>query len=48
MLDFLFDRFDYQGCGDSSGDIREMTMTDWRKDILAVLDQLTAGPQVFY
>ncbi len=39
-------RFDYQGCGESPGDLRDMTLTDWREDCLAVLDQVTAGPQI--
>lgn len=41
-------RFDYRGCGESEGDLRTVTYSDWRDDALAVLDQLTAGPQVLF
>ncbi|ELU01676.1 hypothetical protein CAPTEDRAFT_228211 [Capitella teleta] len=41
-----FIRFDYQGCGESTGDLCEATLTDWRSDALNVIDQLTAGPQI--
>jgi pimeloyl-ACP methyl ester carboxylesterase len=39
-------RFDYFGHGESSGDFRDGTVTRWRGDSLAVLDELTAGPLV--
>ena len=40
-------RFDYLGHGDSSGDFRANgTITRWREDALAVLDELTRGPVV--
>lgn len=39
-------RFDYFGHGASSGEFREATVGRWKEDALAVLDQLTAGPQV--
>src|SRR5688572_8205216 len=39
-------RFDYFGHGESSGDFAEGTVTRWREDSLAVLDELTAGPLV--
>ena len=39
-------RFDYEGCGESDGDIRHVTLSDWRDDVLTVLDHLTTGPQV--
>jgi pimeloyl-ACP methyl ester carboxylesterase len=40
-------RFDYLGHGASSGDFRTKgTITRWREDALAVLDQLTQGPVV--
>lgn len=41
-----FIRFDYFGHGQSSGDWSEATITRWREDSLAVIDQLTKGPQV--
>jgi pimeloyl-ACP methyl ester carboxylesterase len=41
-----FLRFDYFGHGRSDGDFREGTVTRWREDALAVLDQLTQGPTV--
>jgi pimeloyl-ACP methyl ester carboxylesterase len=42
--DFL--RFDYFGHGASDGDFREGTITRWRADALAVIDELTQGPVV--
>jgi pimeloyl-ACP methyl ester carboxylesterase len=39
-------RFDYFGHGDSEGDFREGTITRWRADALAVLDELAAGQAV--
>lgn len=41
-----FLRFDYFGHGKSSGDFRDGTITRWRDDALAVLDELTEGSQV--
>ena len=42
-----FLRFDYLGHGDSSGDFRAKgTITRWRADALAVLDNLIEGPVV--
>jgi pimeloyl-ACP methyl ester carboxylesterase len=41
-----FVRFDYFGHGASSGDFQQGTITRWRQDALAVLDQLTSGPVV--
>ena len=38
-------RFDYQGCGLSTGDIRKALFSHWKEDVSAVLDQLTTGPQ---
>jgi pimeloyl-ACP methyl ester carboxylesterase len=38
-------RFDYLGHGDSSGDFQAKgSITRWREDALAVLDELTEGP----
>jgi pimeloyl-ACP methyl ester carboxylesterase len=39
-------RFDYFGHGESSGDVAEGTISRWRGDALAVIDQLTEGPLV--
>ncbi|CAK0794883.1 unnamed protein product [Prorocentrum cordatum] len=41
-----FTRFDYAGCGQSSGDFAEGTLGSWADDALAVLDTVTDGPQV--
>lgn len=39
-------RFDYFAHGESSGDFLQGTITRWREDALAVLDELTSGPLV--
>nr|WP_035705439.1 alpha/beta hydrolase [Niveispirillum irakense] len=41
-----FIRFDYQGHGASGGEWADGSIGRWRDDALAVLDQLTEGPQV--
>jgi pimeloyl-ACP methyl ester carboxylesterase len=41
-----FTRFDYFGHGASSGAFTDGTIGRWRDDALAVLDELTKGPQV--
>uniref|UniRef100_UPI00358F6514 palmitoyl-protein thioesterase ABHD10, mitochondrial isoform X2 n=1 Tax=Myxine glutinosa TaxID=7769 RepID=UPI00358F6514 len=41
-----FVRFDYSGCGASEGDPEVVSLTAWKRDALAVLDELTSGPQV--
>jgi pimeloyl-ACP methyl ester carboxylesterase len=41
-----FVRFDYFGHGASSGAFRDGTITRWRQDALAALDELTSGPAV--
>ncbi|MGJ3232169.1 MAG: alpha/beta hydrolase [Oceanicaulis sp.] len=41
-----FLRFDYFGHGASSGAFEDATITRWRADTLAALDQLTEGPQI--
>jgi pimeloyl-ACP methyl ester carboxylesterase len=39
-------RFDYFGHGESEGDFALGTITRWREDALAVLDELVEGPAV--
>lgn len=39
-------RFDYFGHGRSSGDFADGTISRWRQDVLAVIDQLVEGPAV--
>lgn len=41
-----FIRFDYSGHGQSSGRFETGTIGEWLDDALAVLDQLTEGPQI--
>lgn len=41
-----FTRFDYRGHGRSGGEFIESTVTNWRDDAMAVLDQITQGPQI--
>lgn len=41
-----FTRFDYFGHGHSSGQIADGTIGRWREDALAVLDEVTSGPQL--
>ena len=41
-----FLRFDYFGHGASGGDFRDGTITRWRSDALAVIDEVTEGPLV--
>ena len=39
-------RFDYAGCGNSEGAFEAQTLADWLGDVLAVVDELVAGPVV--
>lgn len=39
-------RFDYFGHGASSGDFRDGTVGRWAEDAIAVIDELTEGPQI--
>ncbi|WP_207460145.1 alpha/beta hydrolase [Azospirillum sp. SYSU D00513] len=41
-----FTRFDYQGHGVSSGRFKDGTIGLWADDALAVLDEVTSGPQI--
>jgi pimeloyl-ACP methyl ester carboxylesterase len=39
-------RFDYFAHGASSGEFADATISRWKADALAVIDQLTSGPQI--
>jgi pimeloyl-ACP methyl ester carboxylesterase len=39
-------RFDYTGCGESPGDFEAQTLTQWRDDALAMIDEVVDGPVV--
>ena len=39
-------RFDYFGHGESDGAFKDGTISRWREDALAVIDELTDGPLV--
>jgi pimeloyl-ACP methyl ester carboxylesterase len=39
-------RFDYQGHGETGGDFESLTVSTWVGDALAIVDQVTEGPQV--
>lgn len=41
-----FVRFDYRGHGESQGNFADGTIGAWRDDALAILDNLTTGPQI--
>ena len=41
-----FLRFDYQGHGQSSGAFEDGTIGQWAQDAIAVLDEITEGPQI--
>ena len=43
---FGFTRFDYFGHGASEGDMSEGTISIWTDDCLAILDEVTLGPQI--
>ena len=43
-LSFL--RFDCRGHGKSYGKFENFTISDWKKDLLDVLDNITTGPQI--
>lgn len=43
---YHYTRFDYFGHGESSGQFVEGTISRWKEDCLAVLDQLTTGKQI--
>ncbi|WP_033926802.1 alpha/beta fold hydrolase [Sphingomonas sp. 35-24ZXX] len=39
-------RFDYAGCGASSGAFEDQALADWLGDVLALLDTVASGPVV--
>jgi pimeloyl-ACP methyl ester carboxylesterase len=39
-------RFDYGGCGMSAGSFVEQGLADWRDDVLAMIDEVAAGPLI--
>ncbi len=39
-------RFDYTGCGLSDGTFEAQSLTDWRDDVIAMIDQVAEGPVV--
>ncbi len=41
-----FTRFDYSGHGQSSGRFEDGTIGRWSADAIAILDRVTAGPQI--
>ena len=41
-----FIRFDCRGHGSSEGKFEEFTISDWRKDLLDIIDNIAKGPQI--
>ena len=41
-----FIRFDCRGHGKSSGNFEDFTISDWKKDLFDIIDNLTRGPQI--
>jgi len=41
-----FVRFDCRGHGNSDGKFEDFTISDWKKDLVNVIDKLTKGPQI--
>ena len=39
-------RFDYSGCGASSGEFEAQSLANWRNDALAMIDEIVEGPVV--
>jgi pimeloyl-ACP methyl ester carboxylesterase len=39
-------RFDYAGCGISHGDFEAQSLENWRNDVIAMIDEVAAGPVV--
>ena len=43
---YNFVRFDCRGHGKSDGKFEDFTISDWKNDLLYVIDKLTKGPQI--
>ena len=41
-----FVRFDCRGHGKSEGKFEDFSMSDWRKDLLDIIDNVARGPQI--
>ena len=41
-----FIRYDCRGHGKSSGNFEDFTISDWKKDLFDIIDNLTKGPQI--
>ena len=41
-----FVRFDCRGHGNSDGKFEDFTISDWKKDLVNIIDNLTRGPQI--
>ena len=41
-----FVRFDCRGHGNSYGKFEDFTISDWKKDLINIIDNLTTGPQI--
>jgi pimeloyl-ACP methyl ester carboxylesterase len=41
-----YTRFDYSGHGISTGSFNDLTLSHWLDDTLAILDEITTGPQI--
>ena len=41
-----FIRFDCRGHGKSEGKFEEFTISDWRKDLIDIIDNIAKGPQI--
>ena len=43
---YSFIRFDCRGHGKSDGKFEDFTISDWKNDLLNIIDSLTKGPQI--
>ena len=41
-----FIRFDYRGHGKSFGNFEDFNISDWKQDLIDIIDNLTSGPQI--